>query len=40
MNEFTISFKGNVRFGFWFAALPGARARPTAIVWYQFHKKN
>ena len=39
INEFPISFKGNIHFGLEVAALPGARARPTDIVWDQVHKK-
>ena len=38
-NEFAFLFKGNIHYGFQFAASPGARARPTDIVWEQFHKK-
>ena len=32
MNDFPISFKGNIHFGLEVAALPGAWARPTDIV--------
>mgnify|MGYP001800923000 CR=1 FL=1 len=40
INEFSISFKGNIHFGLQVAALPGTTARPTDIVWDQDHKKK
>ena len=38
-NEFAFLFKGDIHYGFQFAASPWARARPTDIVWEQFNKK-
>ena len=40
INEFPISFKGIIHFGVEVAALPGARAKLTDIVWDQVHKIN